>query len=393
MKLSTRAAIAAALVVATGLAGAENTVPIADVSLRFNPAVVSLPDIADETAIHALLDVTNQQDLSIVLVSVRATEGSDFAVIQEPAPGWTTKSTRTTIEFAGALAGGDSASLPLRIVDTPSARSGQFEISIHTVEADGTLSVTRPLAPLEQDVGDYTCQLVFMAFVDDTTSFLPVSSVGDTIASSAYLLAAVYDPEYRSYVGADLVGGKVNVTSKGFVSAITEMPLDLSVDAPFINTAAGPTLTLPGTYAKVRATQLWAEEGARRDWFASHPGVFLVTAHVTVGGQEACAVTYNYATSISPDAAAAAREACLGAGTSLLPHEAAAAARDVACLGAGTPLVLVPPELDWDNDGFSNVGELRGNSNPLWAVSTPYTDDDIDGTENGRDLFTVPLPR
>lgn len=370
---SSRSTIVVALAVAAaGFAVAQNTEPIATVSLRFNPATLSLSDIADETAIHALLDVTNQQGLAIVLVSVRAPDGSEFALIQEPVPGWAMKATRTTIEFAGALPGGASASLPIRIVDSEAARTGQFEISIHTVEADGSLSVTRPLAPLRQDAGEYACQLVFVATVEGATSFFPVSTVGDRVPSSAHLLAAVYDPEYRSYVDPGLVEGSVRATSVGVVQASTLMPLDLSADAPFVNTAAGPMLTLPHAAAKVRATQLWGEDGPRREWFASHPGVVSLTADVSVGGEDVClGSAYNYATSLSADASAASS----------------------ATIGAGTPLLLVPPELDSDRDGFSNIAELRANSNPVWAASTPYTDDDGDSVENGRDPLTVPLPR
>lgn len=80
-------------------------------------------------------------------------------------------------------------------------------------------------------------------------------------------------------------------------------------------------------------------------------------------GDEVCTgEVYNFGASISPDVEA------------LFP----------------SPLTLVPPELDSDADGYPNAAELRANSNPLWTTSTPYTDDDNDGLDNGRDPLTIP---
>lgn len=373
MKSIIRAIFVATLMLAApSLAGASTEPPIAEVSLRFNPATVALPDLAGDAAIHAVLEVKNNQELAVVLVSVRAAEGSSFALIQEPAPGWAMKSTRTTIEFTGILNAGQKAELPVRIVDTDEARNGQFGVYVHTVEADLTLAVFTPLTPLENDAGDYACQLVFMSFVDDAMSFVPVSSVG-SVRSSAYLLAAVYDPEYKTYVDPLAVSGEVLVKSLGLSGETLTLGLDTLVNAPFVNTAVGPMLTLPGTAASVRAVQLWDETGARRDWFAANPGGFLLQADVAMAGEDVCTgAWYNFAASTSPDVAAAAP--------------------DLGDAPVATPLALVPPELDSDIDGFANAAELRANSNPLWAASTPYTDDDGDGIENGRDAVTVPLP-
>lgn len=373
MESNIRTILAAALLVsASGLAGAATEEPIADVSLRFNPATVSLPDVAGESAIHAVLEVTNRVELAVVLISVRAAEGSSFALIQEPAPGWATKATRTTVEFTGVLASEQTVELPVRIVDSAAARSGQFEIFVHTIEADLSFSLFTPLTPLEADAGNYACQLVFMGYVDDAMSFVPISTVG-SVASSGYLLAAVYDPAYRTYIDPARVTGSVKVTALGFERGELPLALDILVNAPFVNTAIGPTLTLPGTAAQVRAVELWGATGANRAWFGQHPGAFAIEATVAMDGENVCeARAYDFAASTSPDVAAAAP--------------------DLGALSVGTPLALVPPELDSDLDGYANVAELRANSNPLWHGSTPYTDDDDDGVENGRDLLTVPVP-
>lgn len=360
MKTITCALLAVALSMPM-VAGADDG-DLASIALRYNPDSMPLTDVVGDRALHAYLDVTNHVGAAVVLISIRAPEGAQFAQVQEPALGWATKATRSTVEFVGVLDAAQRVELPLRIVDSASARSGEFTIFVHTTEADLTMSVSEPLTALEQDAGAYVCQLVFMSAVGDALSFAPVSTLSGKVASSGTLLVAVYDPEYGAYVDTDRVDADVTVRS--LAGGLLAVPADALVDAPFVDTPAGPVLSLPGSAAQVRAAQLWGAADAGRAWFERHPGAFVMQASASIDGNEVCASQpYSFAASLTPEAPGVA-----------LP----------------TPLVLVPPELDSDADGFANVAELRANSQPLVHASTPYTDDDLDDIENGRDAFTVP---
>lgn len=337
--------VAVAVLVMPGTSVAETaTTDDVKVTMSIAENAVQTVDPNGDKVDRVLLDVTNGGAATIVFVRVDFPIDAAAAAYQDAPPaGWVMDvkghaGGRDYVAYTGVLGPAESTSFHLRTVGLDSE---PFHVSFDTLSAvtdpppDGVdVTPTFPEHPT-----DPLCLQIPLSTAGQANLYLPVGAVAENTSYS--VLTVLYDTEHRTYLSTAAASGLLKVhaplagDTRGVSNADTHA-LGL-VDGP-----TGPILTpaLEGetTFDVAKAT-LWAGNGPDAEWFVSNPGRYLVTSE------------------------------------------------DNGC--APFAFAVVPPQLDSDLDGFTNINELRSNANPVSSVSTPYSDDDIDGIPNGRDLVTT----
>lgn len=330
---------------------------------------VPLWDAAEGSHVrHVLVTVEDDTVAPIVLVTVASLGGLELATAQPapPAP-WVASWSRDTIQFLGTTAPTGAASFVVRVL-SDDASGEEFQVDLQSAVPALGRTLTLPALPAPAS-GAHVCQVVVETLVEEQASYAPFGTLSDVVATQARAYVAVFDARYGEYLDPSMVVGEVRAMALDGEDAVPVVGADMrsfpfGVGAlPVRASAAAPVLD-PSSSTKmpVAMAALWDETGAERTWFAQRPGSFRIAADATVEGSGCTSQPYVLSHAVTP----------------LAPPVG---------LFVPTPLVLVPPEADSDADGYVNLNELRGNSNPLLVASTPYTDDDEDEVINVRDAL------
>jgi hypothetical protein len=363
---------AAVAFIAAGIPATSAIAPCTgDVFVLMNTASVPTPAAPGESVIPLALHVKNVDDNHpIVLVTIWAPVGLSFATLQTAPAGWLVGSPgqnpdngKQYLEFTGILQPSAEVNLPFRMQDSPALDAvDQFLIDVNTMPPGG--EIVQQAAPVCASEVDAVLHIVAVSTVEGQRSFLPFGSLSELKATSAQVLVGVYDTALGVYVDPARVTGFLTVHPLlDGPSLDTDLILALGNGGllPVSDTPAGPLVTGNGG-VPAKAATLW-DASSGRGYFATHGVAYTFSAAVRVDNGPVISGVYALSGVLNPDTAGAR---------------------------VGTIYTLVPPELDSDGDGFANLAELKANSSPALALSTPYTDDDLDGIPNNRDAVTVP---
>lgn len=328
------------------------------VEVRITESVGSLSfdDLVDGPVSRVLVSAANTGPDTLILVTIFTP--TNLAKLQEPAPaGWIASWSDRTIQFQGSFVQ-NSGNFVVRLVGA--VPPDPFRVEINTLGASGSrlLALEVPVTPAV-DAADFACQIVPVVGAGGSSTVSPFGVISTKAPTSAEMRVAVFDGTHHEYLDPAGLSGTVTLTHVSGAPSVT-FPLAPGGQLDIVDTVASDPVVVGLAGMSVLRATLW-NDAAGMTALASKGGAWNVLATVDHEGQPACTEYMSLGGILSPQ-------------------------QDTTVV----PFAIVPADLDSDLDGHTNVNEVRSNSNPLNALSTPFTDDDADGTANANDPLTLP---